>query len=136
MTTGLEDYEIYVQILPAPPIFGAHPCTDLTVRLSQGEIKAAVAGFLFGAGLSNYFFPFFASQAEEMARKAMSDKKDFLVELAERGYILPERHDPIMFAYKPKDEQHSLKNLTNSFDETIDYQLGFYFNMARVEKQK
>ena len=140
MKTGLEDYEIYVQTQPFPnSIVAAHPCNDLTGRMSQIEARAALAGYIFGAKLAgSHFFPFFASQAHDKEGQMLEfgRRLNFLAEITDRGYDLPKDFDPIIFAYKPRDDEHSLRRLlVDSVYQSVEREINFFFTMFPVEKK-
>lgn len=134
MATRLENFDIWVQMLPSPEHYNGMPSV---LWFTQGEIRAAVTGFVMGVASGTYYTPIHASQIPLMKEEPFCRDVDLLAELANRGYKLPKNFDPVIFAYHPRDEQHSLEHIVVWGDAQTAADIMYYrFNMRRLDKKQ
>ena len=127
----VEGFDIYVQTEPFPcNKVAAHPCGE---GISQKEARAALSGYLLGIKKQQphaLIKPFFVSQASSQPMWT-----DLIKEIAKYNYALPKNFDPIIFAVNHSDEENFfIKKSGEAW--TIEWELNFFFNMIRIEKDK
>ncbi len=116
--------QIYVQMEPFPcNKVAAHPVGD---NLSQGEVRAALAGYVFGmenSGIGTYVKPFYASQVNryELYKKVLE-------EIVNRNHSLTSEFDSVIFAFIASKDCNP-KQLSK-----LDWTLSFFFNMYKIER--